>query len=353
MGRRKKEDSGITQDLFNGIDVLNKDAKKAISNLDANSARMLVDNYYQIQDIRKRLGNQITAVSTGSDVVLDQFNITNWLYDNFYGLEKEITKALNIFTDSQPVGAWMKSIKGIGPVLSAGCLAYFDITKASKPTCFWQYGGLNKHNRPWHSNTNAAEFIKQAKAFANGDESDYIAKLSELSGVPVGQLYGKNDTEIRKELVKPPHNLKLRTILWLMGQSFIKVCNRGSLYGRLIVERKVYENEMNEKGMYKAQADEILSKHNIGKTTDAYKAYIVGKLPKAHIQQRCENYAVRIFLDHLWKAMYYATYKKEADFKSYCLDYPTRQLDGSMVKHVEYIEPEIDYVEFIDNFKKK
>ena len=43
---------------------------------------------------------------------------------------------------------------------------------------------------------------------------------------------------------------------------------------------------------------------NIGKTTDAYKAYIQGKLPPAHIQQRAERYAVKIFLSHLHEFWY-------------------------------------------------
>ena len=45
-------------------------------------------------------------------------------------------------------------------------------------------------------------------------------------------------------------------------------------------------------------------KKNFKKTTEAYKAYIKGKLPPAHIQARSTRYAVKLFLSHLHEVWY-------------------------------------------------
>ena len=47
-----------------------------------------------------------------------------------------------------------------------------------------------------------------------------------------------------------------------------------------------------------------LEKYKIGKTTDAYKAYSVGKLPPAHIHARAKRYAVKMFISHLHEIWY-------------------------------------------------
>ena len=60
-------------------------------------------------------------------------------------------------------------------------------------------------------------------------------------------------------------------------------------------EREVAKNAMYE---FKDQAAEILRNKNIGKETDAFKAYSEGKLPPAHIHARAKRYAVKLFLSH-------------------------------------------------------
>jgi DNA modification methylase len=55
---------------------------------------------------------------------------------------------------------------------------------------------------------------------------------------------------------------------------------------------------------YYDQAATKLEKFKIGKTTDAYKAYSIGKLPPAHIHARAKRYAVKLFLSHLHETMH-------------------------------------------------
>lgn len=231
---------------------LSKDLKKASKNLTDLEARYLVDTYYQVQEFRKATSNQIRSMQESEEPT----EVINWLLDNLESLENQIKRALDTYTKSHPVGEWLQSITGIGPVIAAGLLAHIDIKKAPTAGHIWSFAGLNP-NAKWEK----------------------------------GQLR--------------PWNARLKTLCWKIGQSFVKVSNNpNDVYGKIYKERKEYEVMKNEAGDYKEQAEIILKSKNIGKTTDAYKAYIQGKLPPAHIQQRAERYAVKIFLSHLHEFWY-------------------------------------------------
>lgn len=231
---------------------LSKDLKKASKNLTDLEARYLVDTYYQVQEFRKATSNQIRSMQETEEPT----EVITWLLNNLESLENQIKRALDTYTKSHPVGEWLQSITGIGPVIAAGLLAHIDIKKAPTAGHIWSFAGLNP-NAKWEK----------------------------------GQLR--------------PWNARLKTLCWKIGQSFVKVSNNpNDVYGKIYKERKEYEVMKNEAGDFKDQAESILKSKNIGKTTDAYKAYIQGKLPPAHIQQRAERYAVKIFLSHLHEFWY-------------------------------------------------
>jgi hypothetical protein len=99
---------------------------------------------------------------------------------------------------------------------------------------------------------------------------------------------------------KRPFNASLKTLCWKLGESFVKVsANPNDFYGQIYLQRKDLETERNEAGSYADSCAEILKKKNFSKSTDAYKAYITGKLPKGHIHARAKRYAVKLFLSHL------------------------------------------------------
>ena len=47
-------------------------------------------------------------------------------------------------------------------------------------------------------------------------------------------------------LSKPPYKIKLKVLMWKIGESFVKVSNRGSLYGELNKERNENKTRKNE-----------------------------------------------------------------------------------------------------------
>lgn len=236
------------------LQKLSRDLKKAAETLSDQEARYLVDTYYQIQEYRKRSDNQSRELSTAQSGEPHELFI--FFADNFRIIENQIKNVLHEYAKSKPIGQWLLGITGIGPVIAAGLLAHIDIKKV-------QTAG-------------------QIQAFAGLDPTKKWEK---------GQLR--------------PWNAKLKVLCWKIGQSFVKVSNNDKdVYGKIYKIRKEYEQAKNEAGDYADQAAQILKSKNIGKDTDAYAYYSKGMLPPAHIQQRCERYAVKIFLSHLFSVWY-------------------------------------------------
>ena len=234
---------------------LNKDLLKASAQLSPDQARFLVDTYYQIQDARIRAAAQVRSLVSGGE----PHDLLTWVGEVNTELEDNIKKALHRYAKANPVGAWALGVTGIGPVISAGLLAHIDITKAPTVGHIWRFAGLDptvkwekKQKRPW--------------------------------------------------------NASLKTLCWKIGESFVKVKNLDSdVYGALYDQRKASEIEKNEKLEFKEQAE--AGAKRVGKTTEAYKHYIEGKLPPGHLHARAKRYAVKLFLSHWHDTAYREHYK--------------------------------------------
>jgi hypothetical protein len=79
--------------------------------------------------------------------------------------------------------------------------------------------------------------------------------------------------------------------------------NDNDYYGKVFAERRQLEEKRNLEGKFAQQAEECAKRYK--KTTVAYKSYIEGKLPDAHLHARARRYAVKRFLSHLHTVMYY------------------------------------------------
>lgn len=248
--------------------------------LSDDEARYLVDAYYMMQEDRKRAHNQARAVEQSADDAnsVSDNKIINWLAAQSEMLENQIKRALDKYTEAHDMGSWMRETVGIGPVISAGLLAHIDITKAPTVGHIWRFAGIDPTQK-WEK----------------------------------GQ--------------RRPWNATLKTLCWKAGQSFMKLSGRDDCYyGQIYKQRKAYEIERNERGDNKEIADEIIKK--IGKTTEAYKSLIVGKLPPGQIDARSRRYAVKLFLSH----MHGAWYEKHYDEKP-PLPYPIAILGHAHMIH--------------------
>ena len=229
---------------------LTKDLKAAAAHMSSDEARFLVDYYYIAQEDRKRSTNQVRAL----DESKEPNAVISWLASQSKGLEEQIKKALDSYTESHVMGAWMRQIVGIGPVISAGLLAHIDIEKAPTVGHIWRYAGLDPTSK-WEK----------------------------------GQ--------------KRPWNAGLKTLCWKAGQSFMKFSGRDDCYyGHIYRERKNFEIARNERGDNKELAKQL--KDKVGKNTEAYKHFSNGLLPPGQIDARARRYAVKLFLSHLHGAWY-------------------------------------------------
>ncbi len=232
------------------IEKLDKDLRNAAKSIDRNEARLLVSLYYRIQDSRIRANNQVKAVERQEDAKPSA--LLAYFAENNEKLESNIKVALDVFSANHPVGIWMRANVGVGPVIAAGLLAHIDIAKAPTAGHIWSFAGLTP-KVTWEK----------------------------------GQ--------------KRPWNAELKTICaYKLGESFVKTCNhKDSFYGRHYTEQKQALIKMNDALEFADAAKAKLEKYKIGKSTDAYKAYSIGKLPPAHIHARARRFAVKLFLSHL------------------------------------------------------
>ena len=166
----------------------------------------------------------------------------------------------------------MRSIVGIGPVITAGFLAHIDIAKAPTVGHIWRFCGLDPTVR-WDKGT------------------------------------------------KRPWNASLKRLCWIVGESFTKVSNHpDDTYGKLYQQRKEREIARNEAGDYAEQAAASLTAKRFGDDTAAKKHYLAGKLPPARIHLRAQRWAVKIFLSHFHEVLFFVTYGERPP-KPYVLDH--------------------------------
>lgn len=267
----------IDDSPLHAVKRLTKDIKEAAYVLSKDEARFLVDAYYTMQDNRIRTDAQVRATAESGEPNA----VLRWLADQNDTLELQVKRALDAYSGAHPVGQWARAQIGIGPVIAAGLLAHFDIKKAPTNGHFWSFAGLDPR----------AEWRKGEKR---------------------------------------PWNADLKRLCWLVGESFVKVSgNEGALYGQLYKTRKEAEIAANEAGKYADQAAAVLERKKIGKETDAYKAYVVGRLPPAHIHARAKRYAVKRFVSDLHYVWHVIEFGKEPP-----APYPVAHLG-----HAHWIKP--------------
>ena len=235
------------------VERLSRDLKKACANLGEGTARYLVDAYYREQKERIAADAMIRQAKEAGEPL----EAVEFIAEQHRRNENSIKAMLDSYTSASRLGAWCKSICGIGPVITAGLMAHIDIKKAQTAGAIQRYAGLDP-TVAW------------------------------------------NKGELR------PWNAKLKTLLtYKLGESFVKVQhNDKDVYGHLFAERKALEQAQNEAGEFADTAKAILASRRIGKDTDAYKHYSDGKLPPAHIHARARRYAVKLFISHYFEVAY-------------------------------------------------
>lgn len=339
---------------------IDKDTKKAIQDIaiDRTQMRYLIDIFYQVQDSRIEAQNRIRAISQGKDSAPDRATtaILEWDLGNLMIREAELKKIIENAVRSCKIGQWLIAVNGIGPLIAGGLIAYLDIDKAKHATSFHQYAGLNDNNRPWLGAEKSKTIVNGIMGSRTEPTEDDLYMVYAQTGWPVDFLEqsltfdadGKKRKWTKENLIKAvsliPYNKRLKVLCYKIGEQFVKISNKkNSLYGRLYKERKALEIARNEAGKFADQAAAILKAKNFNKNTDAYKAYIEGKLPKAHIDNRAKRWAVKIFISHVFEEMYWE--------KNGCAPAPFYVLANTDIgEHTVMIDPEVPFTNTGEKF---
>jgi hypothetical protein len=265
---------------------LTKDMRKAASTLTAREARYLVDSYYQMQGERKRAGNQISSLTKSGE----PHATLEWLSTNSGALEKQIAGALSAYAESQHMGQWSMSIRGIGPIIAAGLLAHLRIDH-------WSCAAAKESMETKPCNPDAP-----CSPECHMVRNETVGHWWRFAGLDPSSKWDKGG--------KRPWNTALKTLCFNLGECFIRA-GRGpdNPYAELYYQRKEYEQRKNEAGEYKELALQIAKDRPTHAQAKTYKA---GKLPDGHIHSRCRRYMVKQFLSDYFMEAYRFETGKEA-----------------------------------------
>lgn len=236
-----------------GLASISKTIKDSMATVTGDQLRYLVDSYYQTQEYRKAIDNQIRSISQEVDGEGATPLALQWLAKNIKNQENQIKKMLDVYTDSSPVTRWAKDVIGVGPVIAAGLVANLDISKVKYVNQFYSYMGLNNNNSPWLGTEKAKEVVdvvyeyaiinimKLVDMFITYDCQGLINDLCDC-----GHYYG---VDFATTIVRP------------YLTSGIDVDNRDEMYGKFV--RSMSELEFTAPGLFDkiknaASADAVL-----------------------------------------------------------------------------------------------
>jgi hypothetical protein len=268
--------------IFEPVTRMSIDLAKAAATLNDDEARFLVSAYYTMQENRIRTSAQVRALSESDE----PHDVLSWLNDQDTVLETQIRRALKRYAESTSLGDWALSVKGIGPVITAGLLAHIDFT-------------------PWRCQIPASQRKSNHKCSEKEPCTSGCKREPIQTAGAIWRFAGLDPTQSWEKGQRRPWNAALKRLAWLAGESFVKVSgDEDALYGRFYRERKDLEMERNAAGHFAGQAANMLQRKNFGRDTQARAHYEAGHLPPAHIHARAKRYAVKIFLSHYFEKGY-------------------------------------------------
>lgn len=301
----------MSENDFEPLQKLNRDLKQSARLMGQLEARYLVDLYYQVQTYRISQAHQFRQASEQGE----PGRLLAWGKESMATFERNIQNALGEFARTYRVGQWLQSICGIGPVISAGLLANLRVPPPMTAGHYLSFAGLVSTSK-WIGAEKAKELV--ASIVPRGKPTtDQLIKLSEEMGWHSMALLGKvqesaddSRENVIKILARRPWSAMVKTLTaFKLGECFVKVkSNSKDFYGAIYESRKRYEMEKNDRRDYADQA--AAGAKRVGRSTEAYKFYMDGRLPPGHIHARCRRYAVKMFISHLHEVMYRDYFEK-------------------------------------------
>ena len=340
---------------YEPIRRLNRDLRAAAATLQPSEIRYVIDRYYQTQEDRKRGNNQRRAAEEGREPN-DLIAYLAQQQEAFEGVYKGV---LLITARATPVGRWLLSLTGVGPVLAAGLMAHFRLEGARYASSYWRLAGLDP-SQTWLGAQKAEALVREIRTISGERSPQALLPLcaarvnlrtevllktivwqrtprTRKAGqevlTPEQAMEGLTIAHLTKALATRPWNAKAKLLAYKLGDSFVKVSNRETDvgYGQLYKERKALEWERNLQGRFVetcAQATEHTLSDNqtlwyegAFRPADVQAAIASGKptsewdipkvpgeglpmLPPGRIELRARRVAVKMFLSHLYAVQF-------------------------------------------------
>jgi len=239
--------------------------------------RTLIDIYYDFQGQRIQTQLRIGASTRENSLTKEDlavYGITT-IFENAQNFEKDLEKLIvKQLKNHALYTQYLVEIRGIGPLLAAGLIAYIDdIEKFDHVSSLWQYCGYGM-------NRFCPNCKKPTSVTVKYDTGTIAKKLYPLEVCP--ECNGDTVPILQKRTVgyQSNWNNKLKTLAWKASSSFVKQPAAKSKY------RKLYD---------KIKKDE----HKLHPT----KKKVNGKIQfnDGHLHNRAMRKVSKIFLAHVWQ----------------------------------------------------
>lgn len=271
------------------IDRLTKQIREDVRKLTRFDLRNLTKFYDMYQQMRIRSFNQFGATLASGEPQSETFA---YIANNMVALEKRVELIMDIWSSSHPVGRWLRSIYGIGPVFAASLIGYINLEKAHSAAQVWAFAGLSPTQKRvkgqqsnWNPSLKSMCFLISGSLVRCGKVSPerYLQKIADWN---------------EKHPDQPKH---------ISQEEYDKVVREwnsdSNMYCRLYYSRREYEERLNAEGAYAEQAAALLASKNF-ESENALSYLTQGKLTPSHIDARCKRYIVKMLLAHTFEIMF-------------------------------------------------
>lgn len=243
--------------------------------------RSLVEIYYDFQKQRIITSNRITMLKKRhafKTEELDYFGVNDLmsdaeLFEN--RIKLNLTKQLKYYPIHED---YLEKIYGIGPIISAGLLAYVDdIGKFANISKLWQMAGFGMNR--FCKNCDGPTFV--IVEYENKEKKKTKAKkLKPFDKCP--DCGNETEPMIQRRMVgyQSNWNDKFKVLCWKIGNSFVKQSALKSGYRKLYDEFKAEEHRL----------------HPVKEKRNGRTYYNDG-----HLHNRAMRKVVKIFLANLWE----------------------------------------------------
>lgn len=304
---------------------LTKEEIARASHYSAAEARAMVDLYLSIQKVRVGSRNRESALQRGVDCSAAPEEVTR-MKEELFKVEKQAALSLTAYAKSQPLGRWAMTNLGVGPISTAGLLAFIDLHRCTCAT-YRHLKGKNRAKIPPHDcpglatagaiHAYAGLVDREKQPWEKGQRRPWNARLKRLMWL-IGDQWRrqvptqKTDEQLMEDFQEQARlqkkKLTPRQLQKLVDEKRDKATEKmkrlqqeDALYVRLYLERWKRETERNNAGEFAHIAKKKLEEgryHRSKLTPGQIECWEAGRLQPCGINLRAMRYAECIFLSH-------------------------------------------------------